>query len=499
MGLFISLIFSILLLTGCVNKSEIVPVKNAHKSKIEGFSSYNNMQTNQDKIAPKLILPPVYKTISPFSNKTITLNTNSANLYQVLYTISKIAGLNLIIDQDVEKNIPITISVKNANLKNVLDIVMNISGCYYVVEGNILHIKEYMRKKFIIPYVHTNSSFATDLGGDMLSTVTSSGSGGSGGSSGSNGIKGKYSLKYSSPKAMDDFYKHLEDNIKELLSPNGHYTFNYFTGVLSVYDKKRNVDAITNFLKDIKNQYSGQILIEAKILEVSLNRSHQLGIDWNSIGKSIFSKGDRLTMTQNLSLNGAVAGVVHYTSNNFNALINALDENGKIDTVSNPRIKVLNGQTAIISSGKLIPYWEKEVDTSQGTSTNNIQVTYNRRDVLDGVTLGVTPVIMENGKIMLNIVPISSTIEGEKVYYDDTGASVATAPIINIKEAGTVIYAKDNDLVMIGGLISSEDTKTKDNIPVLSDIPLFGNLFTRVNDKKTKKELVILLRLKIIR
>ena len=248
----------------------------------------------------------------------------------------------------------------------------------------------------------------------------------------------------------------------------------------------------------MKKQFNKQILIEAKILEVSLNKSHQLGINWDVVGKSVFSPGDTLEIGQSLGLTSAVAGTMTYSSNNFNALINAIDENGKIDTLSNPRIKVLNGQSAIISSGKLVPYWEKQVDTTQGTATSDTQVTYNRRDVLDGVTMGVTPTIMSNGRIMLNITPISSSIEGEKEYFDENGNSVATAPIINIKEAGTIIFAKNNDLVLIGGLISNSVSKQDTSVPYLSDIPYFGSLFKRVEDTKEKKELVILLRIKVI-
>ncbi len=497
MGSFISLGLILLLISGCAGTS-VTPaakkkesIKSATKA-IKSFQQYNDEKQN---LAPAMILPPVYEEVSVFDGQNITFSAENANLYKVLYSISKIAGLNLIIDRDVENNIPVTLSVKDANLEDVLSIIMQMSGCYYNLEGNILHVKEYMRKRFNISYVHSNSSFSTKLGGDTLSSATS---GGSSGGSSSQGISGKYSLKYDTPKDANNFYKHLDDNIKLLVSKNGKYTLNKFSGVLSVYDKKQNIDAISNLIKDVKKQFNKQVLIEAKILEVTLNKSHQLGINWDVVGKSVFSPGDTLNIQQSLGLTGAVAGTVSYSANNFNALINAIDQNGNIDTISNPRIKVLNGQSAIISSGKLVPYWEKQVDTSQGTSTNNILVTYNRRDVLDGITMGVTPTVMENGRIMLNVTPISSSIESEKVYHDDQGVSVATAPIINIKEAGTIIYAKNNDLVLIGGLMSTSIKKNKQEVPFLSNLPLVGSLFTQVNNTKEKKELVILLRLKVI-
>lgn len=497
MGSFISLsIIILLLLSGCSSSVEVPKAKANYASATKTIKNFQQLQKERQNIAPAMILPPVYEEVSVFDGEEITFSAENANLHKVLYSVSKIAGLNLIIDKNVDKNISITLSVKDANVEDVLDIVMQMSGCYYTLQGNILHVKEYMRKQFSVAYVHANSSSSTNLGGDILSSAISGGS--SSGSGGGQGISGKYTLQYDTPKDINNFYKNLDDNIKLLLSKNGKYTLNRFSGVLSVYDKKKNVDAIANFIQDIKKQFNKQVLIEAKILEVTLNKSHQLGINWEAVGNSVFSPGDTLNIQQTLGLTGAVAGTMSYSSKNFSALINAIDENGKIDTIANPRIKVLNGQSAIISSGKLVPYWEKSIDISQGTSTSNVQVTYNRRDVLDGITMGVTPIVMENGRIMLNVTPISSSIEGEKVYYDESETSVATAPIINIKEAGTIIYAKDNDLVLIGGLMSTSVKKHTKEIPYLSKLPLIGSLFQGVDNIKEKKELVILLRLKVI-
>jgi MSHA biogenesis protein MshL len=122
---------------------------------------------------------------------------------------------------------------------------------------------------------------------------------------------------------------------------------------------------------------------------------------------------------------------------------------------------------------------------------------------LDGLSLGVSPKITEDGQIILNIVPVTSTIEGEKENIAvQTGGSVAistgSAPILNIKEAGTVIYAKDNDLVLIGGLINNVKKSTRESVPLLGEIPYIGVLFSRTDTKDEKHELVILLKLNLV-
>jgi len=571
MDLLVSLGFvSLLVLSGCSTASytssqeKKSDKKEKYQTAAQEIKAFESAKKNTKSQVPPLILPPVYEDISVFGEDTITLSAQNAQFATLLHTVSKISGLNLIIDHDVPTDMPITISVNDADIEEVLQILMDISGCYYELNGNILHIKYYMTKSFLIPYIHTTSSFKTDLGGDVLNSASqSSGSSGGGGSSsgssggssgsGGSGIKGDFSTKFENPNEINSFYDQIEKNLQELISKDekeneivyetssndakgttrihedkdflntqskfqqeqkqktkttsyrvkrhgGTFILNRFSGVLTVKDRYKNIQAIEEFLTKIKKQINRQVLIEAKILEVILNDSHALGVSWEGVADSIAKAGDKLLLQQGLALTGSVAGTITYTTDNFTAIINALDQSGDVDTLSNPRIKVLSGQSAIISSGKLVPFWEKEVQTNQGTggSASNTEVTYNRRDVLHGLTMGVTPTIMEDGRIMLKVIPITSSIEDVVNYYDEDGKNVATAPILNIKEAGTVIYAKDNDLVLIGGLINNTTSKKEHKIPWLGDIPGLGAFFKNIETKDEKRELVILIRLKVI-
>lgn len=496
MAIFIQ-IGLLLLLLGCSNQKTPTPTDKTVQTKsasqeIEAFQEQSKKGT-----VPPIVLPSVYEDVSLFDEKKITFAAQGAKFSSVMYQIAKESGLNLIIDKDVNPDTPITISIKEANLKEALNVVMDISECYYQLKGNILYVKGFEQKNFFIPYVHSKTSFGADLGGDTLGSA--SGGGSSGGGSDGGSIKGDFSLKFNNSEETNDFYEQFEKNVASLISSEGKYTLNRFSGTLNVYDRKKNVDAIEEIIGKIKKQTNRQVLIEAKILEVILNDSHALGVNWDVVSNSVFQTGDQLSIGQTLGLGGAVAGTMTYNTKSFSAVIDALDESGNVDTLSNPSINVLSGQSAIISSGKLVPFWEKEVQTTSDTSASNTEVTYNRRDVLDGVTMGVTPTILEDGRIMLNIIPITSSIEEVIDYKDQNGVSVATAPILNIKEAGTVIYAKDNNLVLIGGLINNTTTKEEQKVPLLGDIPYFGKLlFTKTRNSEEKRELVILIRLKII-
>ncbi|MDO8453565.1 MAG: hypothetical protein Q7S59_03220 [Sulfurimonas sp.] len=494
MAYFISIILVLAIFTGCSNHNDSLGedakkqlnIKSA-KQEMDAFKKSSTKGS-----IPEMVLPPVYQNVSVFDDKKISFSAEDAPFSKVMYSISELSGLNLIIDQDIDKNITITMSVNEAGLLEALDVIMNLSGCYYDLNGNILHVKQFERKTFLIPYVHSNTSFTTELGGDTLNSANS-------GMGGGQGIKGDFKLKFDNPKEINSFYEQLEKNIASLMSSEGKYTLNRFSGILSVHDKKANVNAVEVMVNRVKKQCNQQVLIEAKILEVVLNDNHSLGISWDAVANSVLSSGDKLQLQQPLGLSSAVSGTMTYSANNFSSVIKALDEYGDVDTLSNPSISVLSGQSAIISSGKLLPFWEKEVQTTQGTggSASTSEVTYTRRDVLNGLTMGVTPTIMDDANIMLNVIPITSSIEDVVEYADENGKTVASAPVLNVKEAGTIIYAKNNDLVLIGGLINNAVSKKEEKVPLLGDIPWLGSLFTRTVKKDEKRELVILIRIKV--
>ncbi|MDQ7056699.1 MAG: hypothetical protein Q9M89_09725 [Persephonella sp.] len=186
---------------------------------------------------------------------------------------------------------------------------------------------------------------------------------------------------------------------------------------------------IEKLLESIKKEIKKQVIIEAKIVEVTLSKEFKYGIDWNLLMKNFLGTGGSVRVVQNLRL-GSGYGQVFITGADFQSIMDILERTGKIETLSNPRIRVINGQTALISSGLIIPFWEKYVSTVTGTAATQ-QVYYTRSNVLDGVMLGVTPYI-ENGEIMMNIVPVSTKIEDIRQLVDNNQV-VAEAPVLNVR------------------------------------------------------------------
>jgi MSHA biogenesis protein MshL len=105
----------------------------------------------------------------------------------------------------------------------------------------------------------------------------------------------------------------------------------------------------------------------------------------------------------------------------------------------------------------------------------------------------VTPHIEDDGDIILNIIPISTSIIDTKKLIDG-GQVVGEAPILAVKETGTIVRAKSGDIIIIGGLLDKGESDTETKVPVLGDIPVIGNLFKQKTVSKSRKELIIFMK-----
>ncbi|MEA3353532.1 MAG: hypothetical protein U9Q33_06935 [Campylobacterota bacterium] len=493
MGLF--------LFTACSKKLEH-PAKQEIKSNIIKDINAQMQQKQENQIIsapPALILPSVYEEPTIIA-KEHSINFVGADvpLSKLLYVISQEGGLNLVIDENVESNKLITINMVDAPLQDALDIAMDISNTYVELRGNIMHVRALMTKTFEIPFINLSPKSSSSLGGDLL-----------GSAGGANNLTGQFSMQYDSNDDTGDFYKQVEESLKNIISADGKYSLNKFSGTLVVTDYRKNVQQVETVINSLKEFISKQVLIEAKIMEVILNDSHQLGVNWHQAWSNI--QGGDLVIGQTLNtginsllpIDSTVAASIRYTKDSFDGVLQAMQSAGTVEVVSNPRIKVMNGQSGVLSSGSMIPYWEKQVEYVEATnaaegSTTALQpeITYTKIDVLNGISLGVTPIIKKNGRVLLNVVPIVTNIEGDKILSDSSG-EVARAPIINVKEAGTTILTKDDDMVVIGGLISSVTRDENSKTPALGDAPLIGNMFKNTNRSVEKRELVIILKIDI--
>jgi MSHA biogenesis protein MshL len=159
----------------------------------------------------------------------------------------------------------------------------------------------------------------------------------------------------------------------------------------------------------------------------------------------------------------------------------------------------MNGQPAMISVGQSVSYLRKFeiiVDQQQGfrSETPNAEIA----SIFNGVLLGVTPVIDDNGFVSLNMVPIKSDIISLQQKELSDG-NYYTFPIVNLREASTTVRAHSGDLVILGGLIEDRVEKQSSGLPFLSRLPGFLSLpFGVKEDHHRKVELVIILKIDVL-
>ncbi len=258
-----------------------------------------------------------------------------------------------------------------------------------------------------------------------------------------------------------------------------------------------------------------QVLVEAIIFEVSLNRARQLGIELQGgvsvdgavgFGRVNFRNLDPLTRglqsgdVEGLSnLAGLLAAVISQQSIILPdgtkipagaALLSALEADTDINVLSAPTIMTTDNEEAEIVVGQNVPFV-----SSRATDQTNLQNTFSqidRRDV--GITLRLTPQISEGDTVRLLIFQeVSALVPTAEVQVLQLG------PTTTVRSATTSVVVKDNQTVAIGGLISDSLRKTERSVPYLSDIPVLGNLFKFDDDSKEKVNLIILLTPRILR
>jgi MSHA biogenesis protein MshL len=297
--------------------------------------------------------------------------------------------------------------------------------------------------------------------------------------------------------------------------PRESFVVNRLTGTIMVTATKRNLEKVEHYINMVRRVISRQVMIEAKIIEVYLKDNFQLGIDWNLATRSITNisgtNDTRVTSSYNVGttnfntvvpLANPVFTITGLPSlfgqrGDLSFVVRALEEQGEIRSLSNPKLSIMNGQMALLSVGRNTNFVAK-VDTTTTTGTTVPQTTFSvtTSSVLSGIMVGLMPYINEQGEISLTITPIvSDLIELKDKVLGTVGANqiMVTLPTVDLRELSTTVKVKDGDVVVIGGLISKRETIGDNKVPFLGDVPLIGTLFTSRNKGEERRELVVII------
>jgi len=228
-----------------------------------------------------------------------------------------------------------------------------------------------------------------------------------------------------------------------------------------------------------------QVMIEARILEITLTDEMELGVEWAAIlgdvrvGTSSFSRAV-LPTTQDVSPvpdsgSGLFFNILTGSdSRQFAAAIDALQEKTNVNTLSSPKVLAIHGEPAKVQVGGQQGY--SVATTNLGVTTENIQF------IDTGIVLEIIPYIDDDGTVLLNVKPsITSALLEEGI------------PVTRTAFVETWLLAGNGETVLIGGLIQDSITKQRSEVPCLGDLPLLGLLFGSRGRSVDKVELVVLI------
>jgi len=252
-------------------------------------------------------------------------------------------------------------------------------------------------------------------------------------------------------------------------------------------------------LIDDLDQPQPQVLIQVLLAEVSLDAARDLGIEWNlngSIGASDVLAGTDFGLSKLLTPPLPVPGrpvpsplspgsglAAAVTGDDFSFIIRALEDAGRLEVLSRPQILTADNKPAAINVGQRVPFITNTRITEQNTQISTVEY----QSV--GINLSVTPRIGSDGSVKMDIGTTNSALTSSSILISPG----VNAPIINERRATTTVSVQSGQSILLGGLISTTDDKRVKKVPVLGDLPLFGNLFRSSHKVMDRKELLILL------
>ncbi|SMC19041.1 MSHA biogenesis protein MshL [Desulfacinum hydrothermale DSM 13146] len=455
----------------------------------------------EEKVQP--YVPP-----SPQESKLYSLQFDGAPLSAVLAAIAQEADLNLIVQKGLDLSLPVYVRLSNATLDEALQTVVVQGADYaYKVDAGSLLVQRFEEEIFHVEYLRSKRKTTTKVGGDILGSAMET----AGGGGGSSAVTSEFRVETEDSDETADIWGQIKSALEALKSPEGTVLVQPYAGTIYVADVPSRMSSIRRFIERLKEVVKRQVLIDAKLLEVQLSDSNQMGIQWDLLQErlSLFGAEGALTLVQNLGAGlasgtgatisspgtGGAAGLsLTKGATALNVLIDFLRSQGQLRVLSNPQIAVMNGQSAVITVGSQLPFG----DVSGLTVDQNGNVLFESsiKRALLGLQLGISPQIADDGEILLHVVPSITNLQGEEVVDIPTaGSSVQQVrnPIISLREMGTMVRVREGQSVVLAGLIRRNDSWKQDKVPLAGDIPLLGGLFRNHRQESESTELVVIL------
>lgn len=422
----------------------------------------------------------------------ITMNLKETEVVDAIRTLSMLSGVNIVADDSVTGNI--TLSLNEVSFKEALNWILKLKRLSYAQVGNALvigteDIIETYREK-ITRIVHLENADVANTK-EVLDGYFAE----------NKGIKTTADTRLNNliVEGTPEIVSKAEELIKEMDTSLITKTFKLDNAIfveevesiknilgIIIPDESRiiidsrqnevivkgNQEEIANAEKMIKglDKRAPQIMIESKIVEIARDSEKDLGITWSSGGKT--DESGNLILGQ-ITFGELTGGGYFERRGLIQATLDALIKEGKTNVLSNPKILTLDGKESIILAGSKIPIWERDEEGIQ---------TIRYIDV--GLNMTIIPRLSIDGKITMDC----------NIKIESIGTMLIQGyPVINSRQERAIIRSPLGITNVIGGLITSEEIETIKKLPILSELPIIGELFKFTNRTKKRTEIIILI------
>lgn len=395
--------------------------------------------------------------------------TDQVPLRDVLIELGRIAEIDVDVDPKITGGV--IINAKNRPFKEIIDRIATQGNLRYSYKNKVLYFetdKPFM-KNYFVDYLD-DSPLWDDVQTNIENIFTSEKSSG-------------------------------ESEATSSVTPNKT------AGMLTIYANGKQHEAIEKYLEDVSKQSSMQVLIEAKVVEVSLSDKFRAGIDWS---QDLFKFNSPDADTNFASMATMSNPAMKIFGGDINIAVDAMSKFGSTKAISSPRIHAMNNQKASLNFAEKLIYFKVEAQQSaQGTTTGTAAstvattVTSTKQEENVGVQIEITPSInLKTGEITMNISPKITQKTGD--VKDPATANTTTfsyansVPIITTREITTSVKIVSGNVVILGGLMKDTSSGSEGGIPLLRRIPIFGWLFKSMEKSSDVSETVIFIKATIV-
>ncbi|MGC2519935.1 MAG: secretin N-terminal domain-containing protein [Burkholderiales bacterium] len=483
------------------------------------------------------------------------ISVNSAPAAQVFMSIVSGTRYSMLLHPDVGGRV--TVMLKDTTVREALEVLRELYGYEYRIEGTRIFVQpaSIQTRVFRVNYMVAQRLGRSDIRVTSGSVADAPGVTGPAGLTSpaftpAPGTSGAAPVPPSIPpqdssriqtSIHSDFWGDLQETLTQIVGKEGgrSVVVNPQAGVVVVRAMPGELRQVKNYLREIRLSVDRQVMLEAKIVEVTLSQQFQSGVNWalfSSSGRSsaaLINPGVSLSTTgtqttPSLTINsqpgaaaaaaaasagtliagvpgGALLGLAFQTPN-FAALLQFLESQGTVQVLSSPRIATVNNQKAVLKVGtdEFFITGIAGGSTTSGTLTGATTTfpTLTLRPFFTGVALDITPQIDSESVLIIHVHPSVSNVQQDdkNVNLGAAFGGQITLPLARstVSETDSVVRVRDGNIVAIGGLMKLDMADNRSGLPGLKDEPGIGGLFRSDIRTLVKKELVILIKPTVI-